>query len=120
MEKELNAPIDLKQPQWVMLFQAEYMRPDQCLFVWKSHHSMGDNASNISFHLANGDVYDTSKMIQIKKVPFIQRMILRLTFIFYLPKLIITSLVAKIDRNPLHDSKKNLTGTKKAAYSGDI
>jgi hypothetical protein len=120
MEKHLNVPIPINEPQWMLLFQEEYQRPDQCLYIWKSHHSFGDGVSQISFHLANGDKYDITNMIPIKKVPFVQRMILRLGFLLYLPRLLGGSLVAKCDRNPLHDGKRELTGVKKAACSGDI
>jgi hypothetical protein len=67
-----------------------------------------------------GDDYDISKLISIRKVSFIQKMILRASFLLYVPKLLISNMTSVSDRNPLHDGKRDLTGIKNAASSGDV
>ena len=47
-------------------------------------------------------------------------MVLRLSFPFYIPGLIFKSVTARIDKNPLHDGVRNLSGIKKVACSGDM
>jgi hypothetical protein len=79
-----------------------------------------DGISSMGFHLAMDDTYDITKLIPIRKVSFIQRMILRASFLLYISKLIYISMTEKIDKNPLHDGKRELTGIKKVASEGDI
>jgi hypothetical protein len=74
----------------------------------------------MSYHLTLDDTYDPSKLMPIKKIPYIQRLLLRLSFPFYLPKIAFNMLTKSIDRNPLHDGKRILSGIKKAASSGEI
>lgn len=71
------------------------------------------------FHLATGDGYDVSKLIPIRNVPWYQRMILRLLTPFYIPKVLFEILSRKIDRNYLHDGKRNLSGKKLTVQSQD-
>lgn len=47
-------------------------------------------------------------------------MSLRLGALLYFPKLILKTLLRPIDKNPLHDGVRNLTGKKFAACSKDI
>jgi hypothetical protein len=55
-----------------------------------------------------------------RKITFIERLLIRLSFPFYLPGLAMTFLKTKQDLNPLHDGKRILTGKKICATSTDI
>lgn len=83
---------------------------------------MCDGVSCISHHLTHGgsDVLDTSALVPIKKVTFLERLILRLSFPFIVPKFIMKIASLKQDRNPLHDGKRELTGKKVGAGSSDL
>ena len=73
----------------------------------------------MSMHLAMGEKYDITNLLPIKKVPFVQRMMLRLMFPFYLPKILLKTFVNSSDKNPLHPTQTVLTGKKFAAVSKD-
>lgn len=49
-----------------------------------------------------------------------EKMILRLSFPFYLPRILSKLLLIKQDKNPLHDGKRNLSGVKKAGTTSDL
>ncbi len=90
------------------------------MVIYKQHHSMCDGVSVISHHLSHGDGYDVSALIPIKKVSFLQRLILRVSFPLYVPGLIYRIMTTKQDRNPLHDGKRVLSGKRKAGTTSDL
>lgn len=63
------------------------------------------------------DSYDINSLIKMRKVPLWQRILLMIMVPFYIPKALFDLLKRKIDRNPLHDGVRNLSG-KKIAYTG--
>lgn len=74
----------------------------------------------MSFYCAMGDKYDISNLIPIKKVPFHLRMIARLSFPLYIPKLLYQAMSIKHSKNPLHDGARILSGQKRVASSSDF
>jgi hypothetical protein len=56
----------------------------------------------------------------IRQTPFLERLLLRSTFLFYLPRVAWKMLKIKVEKNPLHDGKRILSGKKKVATSSDI
>ena len=61
----------------------------------------------MSFHLAMDDDYDITKLINIRKVTFIEKMMIRIGFLLYVPKLVFEALfMLKQDLNPIHDGKR--------------
>jgi len=119
VEEDMNKLMPMDKPQWRMYFQENYLE-DKSLVIYKQHHSLSDGVSCISFHLAHGEGYDLSSLIAIKKVPFIQRMILRLSFPLYVPGIIIKQFLVKQDINPLNDGVKNLSGKKRVGTTSDL
>lgn len=83
---------------------------------------MCDGVSCISHHLshAGSDVFDKSALVPIKKISFLERLFLRLSFPFYIPQVLHKILFLKQDINPLHDGKRILTGKKRAATTSDL
>ena len=53
---------------------------------------MCDGVSDVAFHLAFGDNYNVDALMPIKKMNYIQRLLLRSTFIFYIPRMIMRGL----------------------------
>lgn len=47
-------------------------------------------------------------------------MFLRLSFFLRIPKIMMDVITTKIDRNPYHDGKRNLSGEKKVASDDSI
>ena len=93
---------------------------DYSVILWKQHHSMADGVSSMSLVLAFGDKYDITTLIPIRKVSFLERLILRMSAPLYIPKLLISSLSLKIMKNPLHDGIRNLSGKKLIATSNNF
>jgi hypothetical protein len=74
----------------------------------------------MNYHIGQGDKFDVSALMPIRKISFIQRMIIRLSFVFYLPRVLKKYLKIVQDRNVLHDGERKLSGRKIAATSSDI
>jgi NRPS condensation-like uncharacterized protein len=116
---DLNAQMPLDRPQWRMWYQENY-QDKYSIVIYKAHHSLGDGVSCMNYHIGQGDTFDNSALIPIRKVSLMEKMIMRLTFIFFIPRLMIRFFAIKPDRNILHDGKRNLSGTKISATSTDI
>jgi hypothetical protein len=86
----------------------------------RAHHSICDGASTAALQLSWGDTYDLNCMMPIRKISFLERWFVRLTFLFYIPKTLWDALNLKIDKNPLHDGVRELSGIKKAACSNEF
>ena len=56
----------------------------------------------------------------IRPISFINRLILRASFIFYLPRVILRLATIKKDKNPLHDGNRKLSGKKLVGTSSDM
>jgi hypothetical protein len=56
----------------------------------------------------------------MKTIGFFQRLLLRATFILYIPRVIKSIMAIKQDKNPLHDGVRKLSGKKHVAMSSDI
>lgn len=74
----------------------------------------------MNYHMGQGDVWDNDALIPIRKVTFIERLYMRLSFVFYIPRVIIRFLKIKQDHSVLHDGVRKLSGKKIAATSTDI
>lgn len=83
---------------------------------------MSDGVSCISHHLSHSDdnTFDTTKLVPIKKATFAEKMFLRLTFPFRLPKILMKLGSLKQDLNPLHDGKRQLSGKKVSSTTSDL
>ena len=72
--------------------------------------------------LSLSDKYDPSSLFQIRKMTFIQKLLLRVSVPFHLPiifcKFLINGLTVK--KNPFHDGKRELSGNKNVASSKDF
>jgi hypothetical protein len=74
----------------------------------------------MSSHIGYADTFDTSSLFPIRSLSFVERLILRTSFIFYLPRVALRFASIKQDKNPLHDGVRNLSGKKLVASSSDI
>ena len=115
----INVPLPMNKPQWMFYYQEEYLE-DYSVILWKQHHSMADGVSSMSLVLAFGDKYDITTLIPIRKVSFIERLFLRVSFPFYIPKIFFNSLSLKALKNPLHDGVRKLTGRKLISTSNNF
>jgi len=50
INEEINKPIPLDHPQWIIWVQEVY-DTDKCLLIYKQHHSMCDGISCMNFHI---------------------------------------------------------------------
>jgi hypothetical protein len=120
VNQEANKPIPLVRPQWEIWWQDDF-QGRYSLMIYKQHHSMCDGISCMSFHIGQGECYDTSCLLPFpRKISFLERLLVRLSFPFYLPKIIWGVLKTKQDLNPLHDGKRQLSGRKLVSTSKDI
>jgi len=74
----------------------------------------------MNYHIGQGDKFDMDALIPIRKISFFQRLVLRVSSVFYLPRVLYTLLTIRQDRNLLHDGVRKLSGRKLAATSSDI
>jgi hypothetical protein len=82
---------------------------------------MCDGISCMNFHIGQGDTFQADALMPFpRKITFIERLLIRASFPFYLPKLAKTFFSIKQDKNVLHDGKRELSGKKLCATSGDI
>ena len=88
--------------------------------MYKQHHSLGDGVSIMNYHIGQGDTFDMEALIPIRTVPFFKRMLIRLSFLFYVPRLALKFLKIKSGTNALHDGERKLSGRKVAGTSSDI
>ena len=73
--------------------------------------------SSMGLNLQLDETYDLTKMIEFKPFHWTVVWFYRLMVPFMIPSLIKAEFKRKIDRNPLHDGKRALTGKKKVALS---
>ena len=66
----------------------------------------------MALNLQSDETYDTKKLIPFKEITLWQRVAIRLLIPFYLPIILWESYLRRRDRNPLHDGRRKLTGTK--------
>jgi hypothetical protein len=74
----------------------------------------------MSLLLAFGEKYDITSLIPIRKASFLERFFIRLSFPFFIPKLLFRSFSNKILKNPLHDGVRNMTGKKLIGTSNEL
>ena len=75
----------------------------------------------MNYHIGQGDTFQADALMPFpRKITFIDRMLIRLSFPIYLPGLAYQIFTTKQDRNPLHDGKRELSGKKMCATSSDI
>ena len=109
----------LDKPQWRMWYQEDY-QSKYSIVIYKQHHSLGDGVTMMNYHIGQGDKFQADALMPIRKISFFQRLLIRASFIFALPRLALRILKIKQDRNPLHDGVRKLSGRKVAATSSDI
>jgi len=63
------------------------------------------------------DIYDISKMIKFNPPPWWLPWFYRLMVPVMIPRMMLRELRRTVDKNPLHDGKRHLTGVKKVAHS---
>ena len=76
--------------------------------------------SCMNYHICQGDTFDMDSLIPIRKISFFQRLMIRLSFIFYVPRLLIRLASIKREKHVLNDGERKLSGRKIAATSSDI
>lgn len=74
----------------------------------------------MNYHIGQGDTFDMDSLIPIRKISFFQRLMIRLSFIFYVPRLLIRLASIKREKHVLNDGERKLSGRKIAATSSDI
>ena len=74
----------------------------------------------MGLHLGLSDQYDIKSMIPMRKMTQIQKILLKISVPFYIPKILIDILVKKNDKNILHDGKRELSGKKIVVSSENI
>jgi hypothetical protein len=119
METHINEIMPLNKPQWEIWWSDNYQGTKEHVSIWRCHHSFSDGVSMMSMHLAMTEKYDITNLFPIKRVPWAQRMFLRLSFPFYLPKIFLKTFMNASEKNPLHPVQPVLTGKKHAAVSKD-
>ena len=119
VNEDLNKEMPLDRPQWRMWYQESY-QGKYSVCIYKQHHSLGDGVSCMNYHIGQGDDFDMSALMPIRKISFIQRLLIRLSFILYLPRLMMRFVGIKKETHLLHDGKRELSGRKIAATSSDI
>lgn len=87
VNEDINKEMPLHRPQWRMWYQDDY-QGKYSIVVYKQHHSLGDGVSCMNYHIGQGDTFDMEALMPIRKVSFIQRLLIRLSFIFYVPRLV--------------------------------
>lgn len=88
--------------------------------MWKSHHSLADGVSSMALNLQFDETYNIEKLIPFKPVPLLNRILLRAMVPIYIPWILWEGIMMSVDRNPLHDGRRNLTGVKKVAISNEF
>lgn len=82
---------------------------------------MCDGISCVNFHIGQGDKFDISLLMQFpRKFSLLERLLIRLTFPLFLPRIAWNLMRLKQDVNPLNDGKRILSGNKLSATSSDI
>ena len=94
IEENINVELPLSEPQYRYFYKEHF--GNGSLLVWKQHHSFCDGASSMAFILASGDHYDPSAMIPIRKVSFMQKLMLKLSIPLLLPKVFLKLLLYKV------------------------
>ena len=90
--------------------------------MYKAHHSLSDGVSSMNYHIGQGDKFDVSALMPIRKMSLVQKWIIRLSFIFYVPRLFWKILRIRDDKNIIHPGggPRKLSGNKLSATSSDI
>lgn len=57
----------------------------------------------MNYHIGQGDTFDMDSLIPIRKISFFQRLMIRLSFIFYVPRLLIRLASIKREKHVLND-----------------
>lgn len=103
--QQLSDKMPLDKPQWFMWYQENYL-DKYSIVIYKAHHSLGDGVSCMNYHIGQGDKFDFTALMPIRKIGFLQRLMIRLSFILYVPRVLNKLLRIKPDRNILHDGKR--------------
>ena len=74
----------------------------------------------MNYHIGQGDKFDMDALIPIRKITWLQRLMIRLSFILYLPRLALRLMSFKTEKHVLHDGVRKLSGKKISATSSDI
>lgn len=121
VNKHLNSQMPLDKPQWQMWYQENYQEK-YSIVMYKAHHSLSDGVSSMNYHIGQGDKFDVSALMPIRKMSLIQRWMIRLSFIFYVPRLLLKIYRIKDDKNVIHPGggPRKLSGIKISATSSDI
>ena len=120
MSEQIIKPMPFDRPQWVVWVQRKYLDDTKGLVVWRAHHSLADGISSMALNLQLDETYDISKLIPFKPVSHLYRWMVRLMVPFYIPVILWESLMMGVDRNPLHDGRRELTGDKRIAISKEF
>ena len=80
------------------------------MVIFKAHHSLCDGISSMYIGLQLDEEFDPTKLISFPKVPFWLKWFFRLSAPFMIPIIMVKEGLRKVDRNILHDGKRNLTG----------
>ena len=73
--------------------------------------------SSMFVNLQIDETYELSKMIEVKPIPFWLPWMYRMMVPLMIPRMMLREARRRIDKNPLHDGKRHLTGQKKVAMS---
>ena len=119
MQNHINVKFPLNRPFYQYFF-LEKFRDNHSLFIWKQHHSFCDGASSMAFILATSDNYDQSAMFPIKRIPFAQKLALRLSVPFLMIKALSKFMLNRVQKNIWHDGKRELSGNKIVSSSQDF
>ena len=104
-----------------MWYQENYQEK-YSIVMYKAHHSLCDGVSSMNYHIGQGDKFDVSALMPIRKMSIVQKWLIRVSFIFYIPRLFWKVLRVKDDKNIIHPGggPRKLSGKKLSATSSDI
>lgn len=119
INEDINVEMPLDKPQWRMYYQENYQDKYSCA-IYKQHHSLGDGVTCMNFHIGMGVKFNNDALISLRPVSFFQRLLIRLSFIFYVPRLAMKLLRVRPEKHALHNGDRKLSGKKIAATSTDI
>lgn len=74
----------------------------------------------MNYHIGMGDTFDNDCLIKLRPVPFLKRLLIRMTFLLYAPRAAMKFLKARPEKHILQSGDRKLSGRKISATSGDI
>lgn len=115
----INEKLPLDGPLWRMYFQkyepaSNVGKPPEeqtkFIVIWKNHHSFGDGISVTCMQLFISQEFDSSYFMKVPQLSKFKAVLIRMMTPFYLPLILMESVLSPRDTNCLMKNKQNLSG----------